>query len=211
MAHRTRAGGLEQIERNHGVPISAVLFCSGQACGLPLVYEARSWRHGVFVGASLMNGVDGAASRHDPMAMRDFCGYNMGDYLNHWLSIGRNLNRPPKFFHVNWFRSTIDGRQLWPGGAENIRVLKWILERVDGTASARSSPLGYVPTQESFDLKGLDVPQDRLAQLFAGNSRAALHHAGRALEFFGRFRDRLPAALLAEHRALIRRLQESLH
>jgi phosphoenolpyruvate carboxykinase (GTP) len=164
------------------------------------------------VGATLVSEADGVDKpRHDPMAMRDFCGYNMGDYFEHWLSVGRKLNRPPTMFHINWFRTSIDGGRIWPGGAENIRVFKWILERVEGTASARSTPLGYVPTEESFDLSGLDLPPERLMQLLAGNSSALLRQAGRALEFLGGFRERLPGALLTEHRSLIRRLQESLH
>jgi phosphoenolpyruvate carboxykinase (GTP) len=212
VARRGLAHGSSSFERNQGVPISAILFCGGHARSLPLVYEARTWRHAVFVGATLTNEADGADKvRHDPFGMRDFCGYNLGDYLDHWLAVGRKLNRPPKFFHVNWFRTNVDGRRLWPGGAENIRVFKWILERVDGTASARDSSLGYVPTDDSLELAGLDIPQDCLLQLLSGNQSALLRQAGRAMEFLGRFREQLPPALLAEHRSLIRRLQESLH
>lgn len=200
------------FERNKGVPISAIVFCGGHARSLPLVHEARTWRHGVFMGAGFTSELDDVDTpRHDPFGMRDFCGYNLGDYLDHWLAVGRKLNRPPKFFHVSWFRRNADGRRLWPGGAENIRVLKWMLERVDGIASARDSSLGYVPTDESLDMVGLDLPQDRLLQLLAGNQAALLRRAGRALEFFGRFRTQLPGGILAEHRSLIRRLQESLH
>jgi phosphoenolpyruvate carboxykinase (GTP) len=200
------------FERNQGVPISAIVFSGHQARSSPLVYEARTWRHGVYIGATLVSEAEGVEQpRHDPMAMRDFCGYNMGDYLEHWLSIGRKLNRPPAIFHVNWFRTGSDGRRLWPGGGENIRVFKWILERVDGTASARNSPLGYVPTHESLDLEGLDLPPDRLLHLLSGNAGALLRQAGRSLEFLGRFRDHLPAPLLSEHRSLIRHLQQSLH
>jgi len=212
IAGRRAAQDSASFERNQGVPISAILFCGGHARSLPLVYEAKSWRHGVFVGATLTSEGDNPDQpRHDPFGMRDACGYNLGDYLEHWLAVGRKLNRPPRFFHANWFRTSADGRRLWPGGSENIRVLKWILERVDGTASARDSSLGYVPTDDSLDLAGLDLPQDRLLQLLSGNQSALLRQAGRALEFLGKFREQLPAALLAEHRSLIRRLQESLH
>jgi phosphoenolpyruvate carboxykinase (GTP) len=212
VARRNWAGGAAPPDHNQGVPISAILFCGGHARSAPLVYEARSWRHGVFVGATLASDVDGTDNpRSDPMAMRDFCGYNLGDYLEHWLSIGRKLNRPPTVFHVNWFRTGVDGRRLWPGGPENVRVFKWILERVDGSASARSCPLGYVPTEEALDLVGLDLPQDLLMQLLSPNPSAALRQAGRALEFLVRLRDQLPAAMLSEHRGLVRRLQESLH
>jgi phosphoenolpyruvate carboxykinase (GTP) len=211
-AHRSHGQASSSFERNQGVPISAIVFCGGHARSLPLVYEARTWRHGVFVGATLTSGTDNADTPgHDPFGMREYCGYNLGDYLDHWFAVGRKLNRPPKFFHVNWFRTAADGRRLWPGAAENIRVLKWIVERVEGTASARDSPLGYVPTDESLDMAGLDLSQDRILQLLTGNQPALLRQAGRAIEFLGRFREQLPAGLLAEHRSLIRRLQESLH
>jgi phosphoenolpyruvate carboxykinase (GTP) len=204
--------GSASFERNQGVPISAILFCGGHARSLPLVYEARTWRHGVFVGATLASETgDADTPRHDPFGMRDHCGYNLGDYLDHWLAIGRKLNRPPKFFQVNWFRTGADGRRLWPGGGENVRVLKWMLDRVEGTASARDSSLGYIPTDESLETVGLDLPPDRLMQLLTGNQAALLRQAGRALEFLGRFREQLPAGVLTEHRSLIRRLQESLH
>jgi phosphoenolpyruvate carboxykinase (GTP) len=211
-ARRGHSHGSASVERNQGVPISAILFCGGDARSAPLVYEARTWRHGVHVGATLTSKTDNADTpRHDPFGMRDHCGYNLGDYLDHWLAVGRKLNRPPRFFHVNWLRTGADGRRLWPGGAENIRVLKWILERVDGTAPARDSSLGYVPTDTSLEMAGLDLPQDRLLQLMTGNQPGLLQQAGRALEFLGTLRAQLPGGVLTEHRSLIRRLQESLH
>jgi phosphoenolpyruvate carboxykinase (GTP) len=148
---------------------------------------------------------------HDPMAMLGSCGYNMGDYFSHWLATGRKLQAPPKVFHVNWFRRDANGRRLWPGGADNARILKWIFERVDGTAFARNAAVGLIPDLESLDLHGLDLPPERLAQLFAGNQAALLRQAERAISFLGGFGDCLPSALLAEHRSLVRRLQESLH
>jgi phosphoenolpyruvate carboxykinase (GTP) len=210
---RRRPGhGSSAFERNQGVPISAILFCGGHARSLPLVYEARTWRHGVFMGATLTSETgDVDKPRHDPFGMRDHCGYNLGDYLEHWLAVGRKLNRPPKLFQVNWFRAGADGRRLWPGGAENIRVLKWVLERADGAVSARETSLGYVPTDDSLELTGLDLAPDRVAQALAGNQPALLRQAVQSVEFLGRFRAQLPAAVLSEHRALIRRLQESLH
>src|SRR6185295_12635850 len=139
----------------------------------PIVYEARSWRHGVYVGATLMREVDGANwATHNPMSMLASCGYNMGDYFAHWLSIGRKLHYPPKIFHVNWFRSDGDAKRLWPGGSHNLRILKWIAQRAEGTAGARGSPLGPRPEPESLDLDGLDLSQDRLEQLLAGNHGA---------------------------------------
>ena len=145
------------------MPISAILFGGRRARLTPLVYEARDWAHGVYLGATLVSETTAAATgavgipRNDPMAMLPFCGYNVGDYFAHWLSMGKRLVRPPRVFHVNWFRTGDDGKFLWPGFGENIRVLQWILERVDGAQGARSTPIGLVPTREAFNLEGLDV------------------------------------------------------
>ncbi len=212
LAPRSLTGTAGRVHAAQGVPISGVLFCGRQARSSPLVCEARSWRQGVYFGATLNRETDGTeCAVHDPMAMLASCGYNMGDYLAHWLSIGRKLTAPPKVFHVNWFRSDGQGRRLWPGGAENVRVLKWIFERMDGTAFARSTAAGLVPDLESLDLRGIDLPPDRLVQLFSGNQAALLRQAERSIAFLGIFGDCLPSALLAEHRSLVRRLQESLH
>jgi len=199
-------------EPSSGVPLSAIIFCGRQARSTPLVYETRSWRHGVYVGATLMREVEGATwVTHNPMSMLASCGYNMGDYFSHWLSIGRKLHYPPKIFHVNWFRSDGEAQRLWPGGGDNMRILKWIAERVDGTAGARTSPLGLTPELESLDLNGLDLPPDRVEQLLSGNHAALLRQAESARQFLAKFGDCLPAQLLMEHRLLVRRLQESLH
>jgi phosphoenolpyruvate carboxykinase (GTP) len=159
-----------------------------------------------------MREVEGATwVTHNPMSMLASCGYNMGDYFSHWLSIGRKLHYPPKIFHVNWFRSDGEAQRLWPGGGDNMRILKWIAERVDGTAGARTSPLGLTPELESLDLNGLDLPPDRVEQLLSGNHAALLRQAESARQFLAKFGDCLPAQLLMEHRLLVRRLQESLH
>ena len=128
---------------------------------MPLVYEARNWQHGTFLGATLSSETTAAATgkvgvlRRDPMAMLPFCGYNMADYWGHWLDVGRGLTRPPRIFRVNWFRTGEDGKFLWPGFGDNLRVLKWILERCDGGGAAVETPIGLVPTPDALDRNGL--------------------------------------------------------
>lgn len=203
---------LRTWEPTSGVPLSAIIFCGRQARSTPLVYEARSWRHGVYVGATLMREVDGMSSPwYNPMSMLGTCSYNMGDYFSHWLAMGRKLHYPPKIFHVNWFRSEGDSQRIWPGGRDNMRILKWIVERCDGDASARSSAVGLTPEPDALDRDGLALPADQLEQVLAGNPAALLRQADGARKFLSKFGDCLPAPLLAEHRALVRRLQESLH
>jgi phosphoenolpyruvate carboxykinase (GTP) len=212
LATHSPTGTAGRVHGPQGVPISGVVFCGRQSRSSPLVCEARSWRQGVYLGATLNRETDGTERAvYEPMAMFRSCGYNMGDYFAHWLSIGRKLTAPPKVFHINWFRSDGQGRRLWPGGAENVRVLKWMFERMDGTAFARATAVGLVPDLESLDLQGIDVPPDRLVQLFSGNQAALLRQAERSISFLGIFGDCLPSALLAEHRSYVRRLQESLH
>ncbi|HVY25773.1 MAG TPA: phosphoenolpyruvate carboxykinase domain-containing protein [Polyangiaceae bacterium] len=203
---------LRSWEPTRGVPLSAIVFCGRQARSTPLVYEARSWRHGVYVGATLMREMDGAGSLgHNPMSMLGTCSYNMGNYFSHWLAIGRKLHYPPKIFHVNWFRTEGGTQRIWPGGQDNMRILKWIIERCAGDAPARSSALGLTPDPAALDRDGLDLAEDRLAQALTGNPAALLRQAEGARRFLSKFGDCLPAALLTEHRSLVRRLQESLH
>jgi phosphoenolpyruvate carboxykinase (GTP) len=201
------------IDEKKGVPISAILFGGRRAHLAPLVYEARDWAHGVYVGATLVSETTAAATgavgvpRNDPMAMLPFCGFNMGDYFGHWLSMGRRLVHPPRIFHVNWFRTGDSGKLLWPGFGENIRVLKWILERVDGAQGARATAIGSVPTADAFDLAGLDVSPERFEDLVAVDPRAWMADAHVNGAFLEKFADRLPASLRREHRSLIERLQ----
>jgi phosphoenolpyruvate carboxykinase (GTP) len=200
-----------------GVPISAIVFGGRRAKLAPLVYESLSFSHGVYVGATMVSETTAAATgavgvpRNDPMAMLPFCGYNMGDYFAHWLSMGARLSKPPRFFHVNWFRTGSDGRFIWPGFGDNIRVLKWMLERVDGTRSAQESPLGYLPHPDSIDLDGVDLPRERLYELLSIDGAAWREEAARNSEFLKSFGDRLPAELASEHERFVSRLRASLH
>ncbi|MBK8170216.1 MAG: phosphoenolpyruvate carboxykinase (GTP) [Sandaracinaceae bacterium] len=207
----------DSFNAGSGVPISAIIFGGRRAKLAPLVYEARNWQHGVYVGATMVSETTAAATgavgipRNDPMAMLPFCGYNMGDYFAHWLAVGQQLRHPPKIFHVNWFRTGNDGRFLWPGFGDNVRVLKWILERVDGAVTAREAPIGLLPHTDGIDLSGMDFPEERLFELLAVDGSAWMQEAGRTLEFLGRFGNRLPHGLLTELRSLLNRLQLSLH
>ena len=201
------------FDEKRGVPISAILFGGRRARLTPLVYEARDWAHGVYLGATLVSETTAAATgavgipRNDPMAMLPFCGYNVGDYFAHWLSMGKRLVRPPRVFHVNWFRTGDDGKFLWPGFGENIRVLQWILERVDGAQGARSTPIGLVPTREAFNLEGLDVGPHRFEQLVTVDPVAWKAEAQRNGEFLQRIGERLPKPVQREHEALLERLR----
>ncbi len=206
---------LGTFDQPQGVPISAILFGGRRAKLAPLVYEARSWQHGVYVGATMVSETTAAATgavgvpRNDPMAMLPFCGYHMGDYFQHWLDMGTRLDDPPKIFHINWFRTDADGRYLWPGFGDNIRVLKWILERVEGRGGAMATPIGATPSAAALDVSGLDVSPDALAQMLSVDAAAWLQEAGRGLEFLGRFGSRLPRALVDEHLSLVQRLHAS--
>jgi GTP-dependent phosphoenolpyruvate carboxykinase len=198
-----------------GVPISAILFGGRRARLAPLVYEARSWQHGVYIGATMASETivpgEGCVPRPDPMAMRPFCGYNMGDYFAHWLAVGERLRHPPRVFHVNWFRTGHDGRLLWPGFGDNIRVFRWIFERIEGTAPRREATIGWLPQDSSLDLSGMDLTGGKLRELLAVENGAWLQEAGRSLEFLGRFAGRLPGPLLTEHGLLVQRIHHSLH
>lgn len=199
-------------EKPQGVPISAIIFGARRSDVVPLVYEALHWQHGVFVGASMSSEMTAAAKgtlgalRHDPFAMLPFCGYHMADYFAHWLHLGQaHPSHLPKIFHVNWFRKGVDGHFLWPGYGENIRVLKWIFERVDDQTGAKNTAIGYVPN--SLDLEGLTLAS--VEQLFAIDREKWLQEAGELERYFAQFGAKLPAAIQKELILLQERLASS--
>jgi phosphoenolpyruvate carboxykinase (GTP) len=200
-------------EAPDGVPISAFIFGGRRARVAPLVYESFDWQHGVFVGATMASETTAAATgdvgitRRDPMAMLPFCGYNMADYFQHWLEMGKKIPKPPKIFHVNWFRKGADGKFLWPGYGENVRVLKWILERVEGRGAAEETPIGYVPARGGLTLDGLTVSDDSLHDLLRVNPEDWEQELADSKDFFAKFGDRLPLELRDEHDKLSRRIQ----
>jgi phosphoenolpyruvate carboxykinase (GTP) len=185
-------------EDPRGVPISGLIFGSRRTGVIPLVFEAYDWTHGVFLGSAMSTETTAAITgqvgvvRRDPMAMLPFCGYNMGDYFAHWLATGSRLARPPRIFRVNWFRRDADGRFLWPGYGDNVRVLKWMVERIRGAGRAEDTPVGYVPAPGALDLGGLEMPAPRLREALrcdAGEWGAALQDLE---EFYRQFGARLP-------------------
>jgi phosphoenolpyruvate carboxykinase (GTP) len=188
-----------------GVPIDAILFGGRRATNVPLVVEARDWRHGVFMGATMSSERTAAAEgvvgelRRDPFAMLPFCGYNMADYWAHWLAVGERLGfHAPAIFQVNWFRKSSDGRFLWPGFGENSRVIEWIIRRIEGAAGAIESPIGRLPIAAELTMDGLDISADDLDALFEVNRESWLAESELTAEFFARFGARVPAALNAE-------------
>lgn len=201
-------------EAPDGVPIDAILFGGRRATNVPLVVEATDWRHGVFIGATISSEKTAAAEgtvgelRRDPFAMLPFCGYNMADHWAHWLSIGEELrfDRAPRMFQVNWFRKGPDGEFLWPGFAENARVLEWIAGRVSGDVAAEESPIGRLPVLEDVNVDGLDLAEGALERLFAVDPVSWSEEADLTEEFFAQFGRRLPAALATELAALRYRL-----
>jgi len=196
-----------------GVPISAFIFGGRRARLAPLVYEATNWQHGVYVASTMASettaAITGAVgvTRRDPMAMLPFCGYNMGDYFGHWLAMEKKIPHPPKIFHVNWFRKGADGKFLWPGYGENARVLKWMLERIEGNAAATETPIGAVPTANAISLDGLDVSRDTMNELLRVEPADWAKEHAEVGEFFKKFGDRLPAGIAEEHDKLGERLQ----
>ena len=197
----------------NGVPIDAILFGGRRASVVPLVSEALSWRHGTFLGSIMASEKTAAAAgkvgelRRDPMAMLPFCGYHMGDYFQHWINIGeKGGNKLPKIFYVNWFRKSPEGKFLWPGYAENSRVLKWIFERCDGTAQAVDTPIGRLPADGALDLNGLNVSADTISEVLRVDRDGWKAELPSIREHFATFGAKLPQALNEELTALEQRL-----
>jgi phosphoenolpyruvate carboxykinase (GTP) len=205
----------EEWNSPRGVPISAILFGARRASVVPLVYESFDWQHGVYLGATMASETTAAATgavgvvRRDPFAMLPFCGYNMGDYFGHWLSVGRGLTQPPRIFRLNWFMRGDDGRFLWPGFGENLRVLKWVIDRCRGGGEASETPIGFLPPRGALDIEDLDVPPASLDRLLSVDRQGWLDALESQAEFFARFGRRLPEEMRREHDALGRRLREA--
>ena len=201
-------------EKPEGVPISAFVFGGRMSKELPLVFQAFNWCHGVYIAATMGSeataaAIGQAAMRRDPMAMLPFCGYNMADYFGHWLNAGRRLSNPPQIFRVNWFRKDENGKFIWPGFGDNMRVLKWIIDRVHGRGYAVESPIGWMPRHEDIEWKGLDFPADKFYDLMAVGRNAGAAEAHAHEEQFDQFFDRLPKEFFFERELLRSRLWRS--
>ncbi|TMQ21737.1 MAG: phosphoenolpyruvate carboxykinase (GTP) [Candidatus Rokuibacteriota bacterium] len=197
-------------EDPEGVPISGLIFGSRRTSVIPLVFEGFDWTHGVFLGSAMSTETTAAITgkvgvvRRDPMAMLPFCGYNMADYFTHWLSLQQRLTRPPRLFRVNWFRRGADGAFLWPGYGENVRVLKWMVERIHGGApEVDETPIGWIPRPSALDTSGLDISRDQLREALRCDAAEWLQALGDLGEFYAQFGSRLPSTIarkLAEAR-----------
>ena len=201
-----------EFEAPQGVPLSAIVFGGRRAKTAPLVYQSRNWIHGVFVGSIMASETTAAATgavgvvRRDPMAMLPFCGYNMGDYWQHWLDMGDKIENKPKIFNVNWFRTDEDGHFIWPGFGDNLRVLEWIMRRCFDEVDARETEIGFLPYPEDINLEDLTISKDTLAGLLAVDRPLWQKEVDSISEFYQIFGDTLPDALKAELHTLKRNL-----
>jgi phosphoenolpyruvate carboxykinase (GTP) len=197
-----------------GVPISAIVFGGRRRGTVPLVTQSRDWEHGVFLGATCSSETTAAATgavgvvRRDPMAMLPFIGYHAGDYFQHWLDVGKiaDAAKLPLIFYVNWFRKDENGDYLWPGYGENSRVLKWIVERVEGTAAAEETIIGLVPAEGALDVDGLDLTREQIGKALAVDPEEWKAEVPLIEEWFGKIGDKTPSTLLTELDALKARL-----
>jgi phosphoenolpyruvate carboxykinase (GTP) len=203
-----------EFENPKGVPLSAIVFGGRRAKTAPLVYQSFNWQHGVFVGSAMASETTAAAAgavgvvRRDPMAMLPFCGYNMGDYWQHWLDMGERLgDKAPKIFNVNWFRTDDEGHFIWPGFGDNLRVLEWIMKRCFHEVEAETSPIGYLPRVQDIDLEGSGVDETVLADLLSVDPDLWKAEAQGIREFYGKFGDKLPPVLKKELEGLESRLK----
>jgi len=198
----------KEFDNPKGVPISAMIFGGRRMHTIPLVVEAFNWPNGVFLGARMGSETTAAAThkegviRRDPMAMIPFCGYNMADYFNHWFGIGKHLMHPPKIFSVNWFRQDENGKFIWPGFGDNIRVLEWIIKRVNNSCDARETPVGLVPNIKDINLNGLDITKEKLDKLFEVNSSEWTKEMEETAGFLNQFGDRMPKEMWQEFYAM---------
>ena len=204
----------KEFDNPKGVPISAIILGGRRTHLIPLVTEAFNWQHGVFMGARTGSETTAAAIhkegvlRRDPMAMLPFCGYNMGDYFKHWLKLGQKLTNPPKIYSVNWFRTDENGKFIWPGFGENIRVLKWIIDRANNRVGAKETPLGLIPEMKDLNLEGLNIPREKIDRLFEIDNvqwQAELQDIEKFLVQFG---SHTPAELWQEYKALSGKMKE---
>ncbi|MGM9637421.1 MAG: phosphoenolpyruvate carboxykinase (GTP) [Eubacteriales bacterium] len=201
-----------EFDSTKGVPVSAIIFGGRRAKTAPLVYQSTSWQHGTFIGSIMASETTAAAAgavgvvRRDPMAMRPFVGYNMGDYFAHWLEMGKRIPNPPKIFHVNWFRTDDEGHFIWPGFGDNLRVLLWILDRCEGKVDAVESPIGYLPKPEDINIEGLDLTQETLKDLLSVDVDSWKADIANIKEFYALIGDHVPAELYEELAALEKRL-----
>jgi len=203
------------VDHPQGVPISAIIFGGRRASTVPLVFESFDWTHGVYLGATMGSETTAAANgqvgvvRRDPMAMLPFCGYNMGDYFGHWLAIGGILRHPPRIFMVNWFRKDRDNSFLWPGYSENMRVLKWIVDRARGRVTADETPIGFMPRVADFDLSGLDISNEKLELAMAIRPEEWLPELDLQEQFFEGIGETLPPELDVQREALRAGLEQN--
>ena len=205
----------DQFSNPAGVPISAIVFGGRRAKTAPLVYQSTSWQNGAFVGSIMASETTAAAAgavgvvRRDPMAMRPFVGYDMGDYFAHWLAMGTKIPHAPKIFHVNWFRTDDNGNFIWPGFGDNMRVLMWILDRCEGKVDAEITPIGYVPKAEDICIEGLEgITLDTIKELLTVDTASWLEDVQNIKEFYAQVGDRVPETMYDELAALEARLQK---
>ena len=204
----------KEFNNPNGVPIDAIVFGGRRAKTAPLVYQSFDWNHGTFVGSIMASETTAAAAgavgvvRRDPMAMRPFVGYNMGDYFAHWLNMGTKIEKAPKIFHVNWFRTDADGNFIWPGFGDNLRVLLWMLDRCDGKASAKETAIGYIPDPADIDVTGLDLSAETMDELLSVDTESWLADIANIREFYALIGDTVPEELKKQLDALEARLSK---
>ncbi len=202
------------VEKGDGVPISAIIFGGRRSDTMPLVFQAFDWNHGIYLGATMASETTAAATgavgrvRRDPMAMLPFCGYNIGDYFQHWIDIGKRLTNPPLIFNVNWFRKGVNGQFLWPGFGDNMRVLKWIIDRCEQTGGAVKSPIGWLPSPHDLDLAELDVEHKCIVEILGIDHEEWQKELAAHAKFFDSLRGVVPDKLLKQRDELAERFKQ---